>query len=241
MAINLSPAESGQVITPYVDDARPTRRVEIEQASRQIGPAAGYAGGAPSVTVWDPNNVARTTVKETTSKWDYFGPSTAANLPNKLKVYDPADIPRTTQKIQLSNNSYYGNSGDAGQGQYQQDAARAARLNESKQKLAQMRKPIAGNGGTQIFQANVNPNYKKIYTDSYNNRTFVANRATETGPGVSDVGTVKYRVPLRLDMSRERFDASMVSALNSNPYNHNISGTQAAVGGVPGTATVPVF
>jgi hypothetical protein len=241
MAINLSPAESGQVITPYVDDARPTRRIEIEQASRQIGPAAGYAGGAPSVTVWDPNNVARTTVKETTSKWDYFGPSTAANLPNKLKVYDPADIPRTTQKIQLSNNSYYGNSGDAGQGQYQQDAARAARLNESKQKLAQMRKPIAGNGGTQVFQANVNPNFKKIYTDSYNNRTFVANRATETGPGVSDVGTVKFRAPLRLDMSRERFDASMVSALNSNPYNHNISGTQAAVGGVPGSATVPVF
>jgi hypothetical protein len=223
MAINLAPAEAGQVITQYADEARPTRRIEIEQASRQMGAATGYAGGAPSVTVWDPKDIARTTVKESTSKWDYFGNAAAANAPNKLKVYDPADIPRPTQKSQVSNHSYYGNGGDSAQGQYTQDAARAARLNESKQKAVQMRKPIAGNGGTQIFQANVNPNYKKIYTDSYNNRTFVANRATETGPGISDVGTVKFRAPLRLDMSRERFDASMVSALGTNPYNHNIA------------------
>jgi hypothetical protein len=235
MAINLKPAESGQVITPYVDDARPTRRIEIEQASRQIGHAAGYAGGAPSVTVWDPNDIARTTVKETTSKWDYFGPGLAANMPNKLKVYDPADIARPTQKSQVSNHSYYGNGGDEGQAVYSQDAARAMRLNVNKENAVKMRKPIAGNGGTQLFQANVNPNYKKIYTDSYNNRSFVANRAVETGPGSSDLGTVKFRAPLRLDMSAERFDRSMVSALANNPYNHDIAGTSAA--GTPS----PVF
>jgi hypothetical protein len=228
MAINLKPAETGQVITPYVDDARPTRRIEIEQASRQIGHAAGYAGGAPSVTVWDPNNIARTTVKETTSKWDYFGNATPASGPNKLKVYDPADIARPTQKSQVSNHSYYGNGGDEGQAQYSQDAARTMRLNVNKENAVKLRKPIAGNGGTQIFQANVNPNYKKIYTDSYNNRTFVANRAVETGPGASDLGTVKFRAPLRLDMSAERFDRSMVSALAGNPYNHDIAGTHVA-------------
>lgn len=235
MAINLKPAESGQVITPYVDDARPTRRIEIEQAARQLGHASGYANGAPSVTVWDPNDIARTTVKETTSKWDYFGNAAPSSGPNKLKVYDPADIPRNTQKIQLSNNSYYGNGGDEGQAMYSQDAARTMRLNVNKENGVKMRKPIAGNGGTQIFQANVNPNYKKIYTDSYNNRSFVANRAVETGPGASDLGTVKFRAPLRLDMSADRFDRSMVSSLASNPYNHDIAGTQAS-----GTA-VPVF
>jgi hypothetical protein len=223
MAINLAPAESGKGMIHYTDDARPTRRVEIEQASRQLGAATGYAGGAPSVTVWDPNDVARTTVKETTSKWDYFGGAGSASQPNKLKVYDPADIPRHTQKEQLSKNSYFGNGAYEGQGNVVVDGARRARLNESKEKSVKVRQPIAGNGGMQVFQANVNPNYKKIYTDSYNNRTFVANRAMETGPGINDVGTVKFRTPLRLDMSKERFDPSMVSALDSNPYNHNIA------------------
>ena len=235
MAINLKPAESGQVITPYVDDARPTRRIETEQASRQLGHATGYAGGAPSVTVWDPNDIARTTVKETTSKWDYFGNASAANQPNKLKVYDPADIPRNTQKNQLSNNSYYGNGTNEGQAIYNDEAARAMRLNVNKENGVKMRKPIAGNGGMQVFQANVNPNFKKIYTDSYNNRSFVANRSVETGPGINDMGTIKFRAPLRLDMSADRFDRSMVSALASNPYNHDIAGTNAS--GTP----APVF
>lgn len=122
MALNLAPAEQGSVPVHYLDDARPTRRTESEDGVTTLGPA-GPAGGAPSVTVWDPNDVARTTVKETTINLDYRGIAGSASAPNRLKVYDPADIARPTQKAQLSDRQYYGPGGNENWGVMQTDFA----------------------------------------------------------------------------------------------------------------------
>jgi hypothetical protein len=59
---------------------------------------------APAITVWDPKDIARTTVRETTIYLDRPGIMVLASAPNRLKVYDPDDIARPTQKSQLSNN-----------------------------------------------------------------------------------------------------------------------------------------
>ena len=79
-ALNMVPADTGQVPVHYLDDARPTRRAEMEDGVTDLGPA-GPAYGAPMVTVWDPNDVARTTVKETTVDWDYRGIAASASAP----------------------------------------------------------------------------------------------------------------------------------------------------------------
>jgi hypothetical protein len=81
MGLNLKPAESGALTVHYNDESRPTRRAETIGNLRQAGNATAYAGGAPAVTVWDPKDVARTTVKETTVDWNYLGMASPASAP----------------------------------------------------------------------------------------------------------------------------------------------------------------
>ena len=57
-------------------------------------------------TVWDPNNVARTTIKETNIHNKHTGNLTSYG---KLTIYDPNDIARTTIKETNINNNHSGN------------------------------------------------------------------------------------------------------------------------------------
>ncbi len=223
MALNLTPADSGQVPVHYLDDARPTRRTEMEDGVTDFGPGYAGAGGAPSVTVWDPNDVARTTVKETTERWDYRGIAGSASAPNRLKVYDPTDIARPTQKAQLSNRQYYGSGNNAGWGYLNNDFAYNMRTNPNKEQIARGRKPIAGNGNIAIFEGDPGrQTAKRLASDDMNDRVNAINRVVESGPGVGDIGQVKYRVPLRLDVAAERNTQDIVDAVDNNPLQQSL-------------------
>lgn len=222
MALNPAPADTGQVSVRYLDDARPTRRAEEEDGVTQLGP--GYiAGGAPSVTVWDPNDVARTTVKETTIKWDYRGVASSASAPNRLKVYDPKDIARPTQKAQLSNRQYYGSGNNANWGVMNEDFAYNMRTNPNKEQIAKGRKPIAGNGNIAIFEGDPGrQTAKRLTSDDINDRANSINRVDSLPPGVGDLGQIKYRVPLRLDVAAERNTPDIVEAVDDNPLQQSL-------------------
>jgi hypothetical protein len=56
------------------------------------------AGGPKALTVYDPNDVARTTIRETTGANDRVGVAAPANAATKLTVYDPTDIMRVTHR-----------------------------------------------------------------------------------------------------------------------------------------------
>jgi len=222
MGLNLVPADSGQVPTHYLDDARPTRRAEMEDGVSDFGPA-GPAGGAPSVTIWDPNDVARTTVKETTVNWNYRGVASAASAPNRLKVYDPKDIARPTQKAQLSDREYYGAGANSSWGYMNEDFAYNMRTNPNKEVIAKGRKPIAGNGGLAIFEGDPGrQTAKRLSSDDVNDRANAGNRYASMIPGVGDIGLVKHRVPLRLDVAAERLTPDIVSAVDNNPLQQSI-------------------
>jgi len=223
MALNVVPADTGQVPVHYQDDARPTRRTEMEDGVSDFGHAVGYAGGAPSATVWDPTDVARTTVKETTINLDYRGIADSAGAPNRLKVYDPKDIARPTQKAQLSNRQYYGSGNNPGWGVMDETFAYNMRTNPNKEQIARGRRPIAGNGGLALNQGDAGrQTAKKLYTDDINDRVNSVNRVEGLTPGVGDIGRVKYRVPLRLDMSAERFTPDIVESVDNNPLQQSI-------------------
>lgn len=223
MTLNMMPAETGQVPVHYLDDARPTRRNEMEDGVTDFGPAVGYASGAPSVTVWDPTDVARTTVKETTVQLDYRGIASSASAPNRLKVYDPKDIARPTQKAQLSNRQYYGNGNNSGFGYMDETFAYNMRTNPNKEQIARGRKPIAGAGGMALAQGDPGrQTAKKLWTDDVNDRVNAVNRVEGLPPGVGDIGQVKYRVPLRLDVAAERLTPDIVAAVDNNPLQQSI-------------------
>jgi len=219
MALNLVPADTGNVTVHYDDDARPTRRAEMVGNIRQSGTPVGYAGGAPAITVWDPNDVARTTVKEGTIDWNYMGIAASADGPNKLKVYDPDDIARPTQKSQLSAKSdYFGAGNSVNKDFTSHDDAYNMRLNPNKQQIAKGRDPMHGNGGAlAVFDGQITQTTRKIDADSVNDRTTAVNRVVNIPTGVGDIGAVKYRVPLKMDVSAQRNGREILSGIYDNP------------------------
>jgi len=224
MGLNLVPADTGNVTVHYDDPSRPTRREETSGNIRQTGTPVGYAGGAPAVTVWDPNDVARTTVKETTINWGFYGVASPADGPTRLKVYDPDDIARPTQKAQLSAKSeHFGPSVSVNKDFTSHDAAYNMRTNPNKEQVAKGRKPIAGNGNVAVFTGEKNGvTYKKLDADSINDRTNAVNRVNSIPSGVGDLGQVKYRVPLNLDISMERNTRDVVAAVERNPLQQSL-------------------
>lgn len=223
MGLNLVPADSGQVAVHYNDDARPTRRGETVGNIRQTGTAVGYAAGAPAITTWDPSDVARTTIKETTIDWDYRGISGPGAGPERLKVYDPNDIAKPTQKSQLSADSRIaGPAISANKDFTSHEAAYNMRKNESKTTVAVLRKPMAGNGKMAVMNGNIRQTAKRLTGDDLNDRSMAVNRVVGMTPGTADLGRVKYRMPLKLDVSMERNLPAMVDAIDNNPLNQSL-------------------
>lgn len=223
MGLNLSPADTGQVPVHYEDAARPTRRNEMVGNIRQTGTPVGYAGGAPAITTWDPSDVARTTVKETTVDWDYRGIAGPNGGPARLKVYDPKDIARPTQKAQLSDNALIaGPAISVNKDFTSHEAAFNMRRNESKQTVSKLRKPIAGNGNIAVFQGDIHQTAKRLTVDDVNDRALAVNRVTGLSTGAGDLGRVKYRLPLKLDISKERNMPIIVEAVENNPLSMSL-------------------
>jgi hypothetical protein len=215
--LNLSPAEAGAVTTHYEDETRPTRRSEIIGNIRQSGVATGYAAGAPAITVWDPNDIARTTVKEGTIVLDRFGVAAPADGPTRLTVYDPADIARPTQKAQISAKSAYTGGPKAAHERHMQHTfAYNMRLNPSKEQVAKGRS-IAG-GNIQVFKGDEpNVTSRKLDIDVINDRAPAVNRSLDLGPGAGDIGRTKYRAPLKLDVASERNTREIIESTEANP------------------------
>jgi len=223
MGLNLAPADTGLVAVHYEDDARPTRRGETVGNIRQTGTPVGYAAGAPSITTWDPSDVARTTIKETTVDFDYRGISGPGAGPERLKVYDPNDIAKPTQKSQLSNDSRIaGPAISVNKDFTSHESAYNMRKNESKTTIAKLRKPLAGNGKLPVFKGEINQTSNRLTADDLNDRALAVNRVSGMTPGTADLGRVQYRAPLKLDVSMERNMQIMVDAVENNPLNQSL-------------------
>lgn len=83
------------IIAPLQDKMKMTRKENIEG---NPNPKGYMSANLPSKqTVYDPNDIAKTTIKETLIHDTREG-HMAANMPSKQTVYDPNDIARTTIK-----------------------------------------------------------------------------------------------------------------------------------------------
>jgi hypothetical protein len=97
------------------------------------------------------------------------------------------------------------------------------RTNPNKEQIARGRKPLAGNGGIAIFEGDHGrQTAKRLTSDNVNDRVNVGNRYESITPGIGDIGLVKHRVPLRLDVAAERLTPDIVSAVDNNPLQQSI-------------------
>ena len=225
MALNAVPADNGLGMARYTDDSRPTRRSETIGNIRMTGTPITYADRGAAITVWDPKDIARTTVKESTIYLDRMGIMAGGSAPERLKVYDPDDIAKPTQKSQLSANLAWTGPGGNGAWSDAMDptAAYNMRSNPNKEQIARGRKPIAGSGNSATFNGDPGRQLsKKLDADVINDRALAVNRSLDITPGVGDIGRVEYRVPLNLDVSRERNTYSAIEAVESNPLMQSL-------------------
>jgi hypothetical protein len=105
---NLAPdAHEGTI--HYQDEARPTRAEETIDNPRSAGNFTALgAGMAEKPTTYDPNDAARTTIKETTIDNDWIGMAAPVEAQPKMTVYDPNDVARTTIKETTIDNDWVG-------------------------------------------------------------------------------------------------------------------------------------
>jgi len=142
-----------------------------------------------------------------------------------LKVYDPDDIARSTQKAQLSANLAWTGQGGNGAWSDSMDPTFAynMRTNPNKEQIARGRKPIGGSGSSATFNGDPGIQLsKKLDTDFVNDRALAINRSLDLTPGVGDLGRMEYRVPLKLDVSRERNTYDAVHAVDNNPLMQSL-------------------
>ena len=91
------------LITPIQDIIKPTKKENFIGNNRPEGNIS--MPGPEKITVHDPNDVARTTIKETTIDNEHTGQLSG---PSKLTAHDPNDIARTTTKETTINNEHEG-------------------------------------------------------------------------------------------------------------------------------------
>ena len=89
--------------------AKKTKKYELIKNNRLNG---NYQGSVKKGKVYDPSNIAKITVKQTTERNDYNG-NLSAQKPSAGAVYDPNDVARTTIKETNIHNKHSGqmNSG----------------------------------------------------------------------------------------------------------------------------------
>lgn len=68
-----------------------------------------------------------------------------------------------------------------------------------------------------MFDGSINQTTKRITADDVNDRANAVNRVVGLPTGVGDIGMVRPRVPLKLDISRARNGPEVVMAVNANP------------------------
>lgn len=115
-ATNLAPdAHEGEL--HLQDEVRATRAQELIDNPRAAANFSALGGGmAEKGTVYDPNDIARTTIKETTIDNDWLGMAAPVDAQPRMTVYDPNDTARTTIKETTIDNDYIGVAAGAANG-----------------------------------------------------------------------------------------------------------------------------
>jgi len=96
------------IVMPVLDMLKETKKENFVGNNRPDGNMTAQM--PKKMTVHDPNDVLRTTVKETTIDNDYVG-IISAQMPKKMTVYDPNDILKTTIKETTIDNDHIGYHG----------------------------------------------------------------------------------------------------------------------------------
>jgi hypothetical protein len=219
--LNLKPAGTPSALTVYDPNylARTTIR-ESTGANDFIG-IAGIASAAQKLTVYDPTDIARITTRNTLAEPDTALNVTRAGVPGSATLQFPDGVRNTTKSFLSAHSAYTGVAGlGNAKGEQVYDFAYNMHKNPMKEIVSQGRKPIAGNGLLSLFNGedSVNMTYRRIDSDSFNDRKNTVDRVVGPPIGTEAIGVQRPRDILKLDVSRDRNIHEILDSLNDNPY-----------------------
>jgi hypothetical protein len=205
----------GAVVAPILDFLKPTRKDETINNVRIYGEGGKSISKGPA---YNPLDTTPTTIKETNLHSLQF------NINNQKEgIYvNNYTAPDNTQRDTTSSEYYTAAGGYAtGYGDMNYDAAYRQHNNDIKSQTINNR---PNQGGTQIFNQQMNINCSKSDCDRYDGRMNPAfSKLSALPPSVQTYGSI--RVPQYYDQSVgcDRINPDILSAFKSNPYTHSLS------------------
>jgi len=202
----------GAVIAPLMDFLRPSRKEECVNNVRIYGEAGS---SVPSNYVLNPNDVTKTTIKET----DIY--SSTFNINNQKEgVYVNNYVPTDLTQRDTTSCAQYGNVG-LQNGQMVYNGAYNQHNNDIKSATIGNR---ANQGGTQIFNQPMNVSIARQDSDRYNNRLFTPSSVINQPPMKENYGKVKGHQDYDENkIGCERIQGDLLNAFRNNPYTHPLT------------------
>lgn len=204
----------GAVIAPFMDALRPTRKEEYGDNLRIYGDCGTRV---PAQYVKNPGDVPAVTVKDTTlfSPDFYIG-----NQSSRQQVlYNQQAI---TNQRDSTTCGYIGNAASAFNAQTSQEANMRQNNNNN---LESTQITYTPNGGTQIFNQQMNVNIPRIDTDRENPRMWVPNcsNIAQLPMGKEQYGEMKGKQSYQENINLVRNEPDILQAFKSNPYTQSLS------------------
>lgn len=202
----------GAVVAPFLDALKPSRRDEVCASARVYG-AAGTSVEANYVN--NPNDTAPTTIKETTTHSVDFNINNQSSQQYVNTYTAPAETNRQTTQY-----NSYGSVGNNTVGDMSYESAYRQHNNDIKSQTINNR---ANQGGTQMFNQQMNLSIAKQDTNCNDNRPFGPISNVTKAPSAQTFG--KMSGPQQLDMSMEvqRNQPDILNAFRSNPYTQSLT------------------
>jgi hypothetical protein len=181
---------------------------------------AGPADMAQKLTVYDPDDVARVTGRNTLSDWDmYRNMGRGGDTPEGAEIRIQDGV-RLTQKAGISAKSTWSGPAMAANAKAEKNRqdAYAMRQYAQKEKIARGRKPMGSS--VKVFNGEdyIALQYRRIVADSVNDREPGLDRVNSLPTTADLLGAQRPRPVLKLDVSAIRNEPIIVKSLENNPY-----------------------
>jgi len=205
----------GAVIAPLLDILKPTRKDETINNVRIYG-EAGPA--VPKGYVYNPQDTANTTIKETT----LYSPSFNINNQKEGVYVNNYSTPDLTQRDTTSSEYYTAAGGAAtGYGDMSYEAAYMQHNNDIKSSTIANR---PNQGGMQIFNQEMNVNCWKQDCNRYDGRMNPAySNISSMPPSATTHGAISAPQYYNETQIRDRIQPDILNAFRENPYTHSLT------------------
>ncbi len=206
----------GAVIAPLMDVLRPSRRENVTGNVRLYGEVQAEV---PASYINNPNDRVRTTNRQMTSNDDMFLNVQA----DSRGTYNRNIQGLSGNQRDTTQHSYIGNAGGSGvsNNMTTYDSAYKQTNNESKEVLVQNR---TNQGGTQMFNQNINLSVTRSDEDRENNRMWVPSNAKAIPPSSQTFGKLDQPGSYFEERNNnDRINPDLLKAFKQNPYTHSLN------------------